>query len=101
MASVEVESDQVTVHIEGMDRSWRAPSQVFASGFGGRHGFHCGRGVPSDVTCAGGRHDFRGQQVRRTGRDRPLRRDHNLSPSAGPTCGRSTVSGAGGPAARS
>jgi hypothetical protein len=41
MASVEVESDQV--HIEGMDRSWRAPSQVFASGFGGRHGFHCGR----------------------------------------------------------
>jgi hypothetical protein len=80
MASVEVDSDQVTVHIEGMDRSWRAPSQVFASGFGGRHGFHFGRGVPSDVTCAGGRHDFCGQKVRRAGRDRPLRRDHNFVP---------------------
>jgi hypothetical protein len=74
MASVEVESDQV--HIEGMDRSWRAPSQVFASGFGGRHGFHCGRAVPSDVTCAGGRHDFRGHQsVAPAGTDRSGARD--------------------------
>jgi hypothetical protein len=80
MASVEVESDQVTVHIDGMEQVVQCAVPSVRHRVRRRHGFHCGRGVPSDVACAGGRHDFRGQQVRRARRARPLRRDHNFVP---------------------